>query len=148
MKDWELARNHFALNFCHCFGFGSDAVRTWFGRGSHVVRMWFGCGSGVGRMWFGRVFGSGADSLAEVKGKWFPARELGFLKTGNHQIHPNSSAESCHRRAESDSHENGPCFFFFYCLCNFQGKDPEFRKGPRFHEPPVNQYVLVCWNYS
>ena len=44
-----------------------------FGRGADVVRMWFGCGSGVGRMWFGLVFGSGADSLAEVKGKWFPA---------------------------------------------------------------------------
>ena len=24
-------------------------------------------------MWLGHVFGSGADSLAEVKGKWFPA---------------------------------------------------------------------------
>ena len=48
-------------------------VRTWFGCGSDVVRMWFGRGSDVVRTWFGRVFGSGADSLAEVKGKWFPA---------------------------------------------------------------------------
>ena len=55
------------------FGCGSDVLRTWFRCGSDVVRMWFGCGSGVGRMWFGRVFGSGADSLAEVKGRWFPA---------------------------------------------------------------------------
>ena len=55
------------------FGRGSDAVRTWFGCGSDVVRTWFGCGSDVVRTWFGRVFGSGADSLAEVKGKWFPA---------------------------------------------------------------------------
>ena len=35
--------------------------------------MRFGRGSDVVRMWFGRVFGSGADSLAKVKGKWFPA---------------------------------------------------------------------------
>ena len=35
----------------------------WFGRGSDVVRMW------VGRSWLGCVFGSGADSLAEVKGE-------------------------------------------------------------------------------
>ena len=55
------------------FGRGSDVVRMWFGRGSDVVQMCFRCGSGVGRMWFGRVFGSGADSLAEAKGKWFPA---------------------------------------------------------------------------
>ena len=46
----------------------------WFGRGSAVAQTWFGRGSDVGRMWFGRVSGSGADSLAEVKGKWFPAR--------------------------------------------------------------------------
>ena len=38
--------------------------------------MRFGRGSDVVRTWFGRVFGSGADSLAEVKGKWFPASEL------------------------------------------------------------------------
>ena len=35
----------------------------WFGGGSDVVWMWFG----------GGVFGSGADNLAQVKGKWFPA---------------------------------------------------------------------------
>ena len=29
----------------------------------------------MGRRWLGRVFGSGADSLAEVKGKWFPANQ-------------------------------------------------------------------------
>ena len=45
----------------------------WFGRGSDVVRTWFGRGSDVVQMWFGHVFGSGADSLAEVKGKWFAA---------------------------------------------------------------------------
>ena len=39
------ARNHFSLNFCHCFGCGSDVVRTWFGCGSDVVRMCFGRGS-------------------------------------------------------------------------------------------------------
>ena len=50
---------HFSLHFSHCFGCGSDSLRTWFGRGSDVVRT---C-----------VFGCGADSLAEVKGKWFPA---------------------------------------------------------------------------
>ena len=64
--SWGLgvfARNHFSLNFCHVV---SDVVRTWFGCGSDVVRMWFGC-----------VFGSGADSLAEVKGKWFPAGVFG-----------------------------------------------------------------------
>ena len=44
-----------------------------FGCGSDVVRMWFGCGSDVVRMWLGRVCGSGADNLAGVKGKWFPA---------------------------------------------------------------------------
>ena len=38
----------------------------WFGRGSDVVRMCF-------RRWLGCVFGSGADGLAEAKGKWFPA---------------------------------------------------------------------------
>ena len=52
-----------------------DAVRMWFGCGLDAVRMWFGCGSDVVRtcfrMWLGRVFGSGADGLAEVKGKWF-----------------------------------------------------------------------------
>ena len=52
------------------FGCGSDVVWTWFGCGSDVVRMWFGCGS---ERWLRRVFGSGADILAEVKGKWFPA---------------------------------------------------------------------------
>ena len=51
----------------------SDAVRMWFGRGSDVVRTWFGRGSDVVRTWFGRVFSSGADRLAEVEGKWFPA---------------------------------------------------------------------------
>ena len=51
----------------------SDSGRMRFGCGSDVVRTWFGRGSDVVRMWFGRVFGSGADSLAEVKGKWFPA---------------------------------------------------------------------------
>ena len=45
----------------------------WFGRGSDVVRTWFGRGSDVGRRWLGRVFGSGTDTLAEAKGKWFPA---------------------------------------------------------------------------
>ena len=29
----------------------------------------------MGRRWLGCVFGSGADSLAEVKGKWFPAAQ-------------------------------------------------------------------------
>ena len=48
-------------------------VRMWFGCGSDAVRTWFGCGSDVVRTWFGSVFGSGADSLAEVKGKWLPA---------------------------------------------------------------------------
>ena len=42
--------------------------------------MWFGCGSDVVRtcfrMWLGRVFGSGADSLAEVKGKCFQQGHL------------------------------------------------------------------------
>ena len=38
--------------------------------------MWFGRGSDVGRRWLGRVFGSGADSLAEVK------RESGFQHLG------------------------------------------------------------------
>ena len=33
----------------------------------------FGRGSDVGWRWLGRVFGSGADSVAEVWGKWFPA---------------------------------------------------------------------------
>ena len=42
--------------------------------------MWFGCGSDVGRRWLGRVFGSGADSLAEVKGKWLPAVHIFVLK--------------------------------------------------------------------
>ena len=51
----------------------SDVVRMRFGCGSGVVRMWFRRGSEVARRWLGRVFGSGADSLAEVKGKWFPA---------------------------------------------------------------------------
>ena len=37
-----------------------------------MVRTWFGCGLDVGRRWLGRVFGSGADSLAEV------TRESGF----------------------------------------------------------------------
>ena len=38
------------------------------------VRMRFGCGSdAVVRRWLGRVFGSGADSLAEVQRKWFAA---------------------------------------------------------------------------
>ena len=54
------ARNHFSLNFCHCFGCGSnaawicgsDVVRTWFGRGSDV-------GSDVVRTRLGRFFGSG-----------------------------------------------------------------------------------------
>ena len=49
---------------------GSEVVRTWFGRGSDVVRMWVG-----------RVLRSGADSLAELKGKWFPAK-LCILKQG------------------------------------------------------------------
>ena len=53
------ARNHFSLKLCHCFGCGSDAVRMWFGCGSDVVRTCF-------RRWLGRVFGSGADGLAEV----------------------------------------------------------------------------------
>ena len=44
----------------------------WLGCGSDVARMWFGCGSDVVGTWLGRVFGSGRDSLAEVKGKWFP----------------------------------------------------------------------------
>ena len=52
----------------------------WFRRGSDVVRTWFGCGSDVVRTWFGRVFGrvfgSGSDSLEEVKGKWFPAARM------------------------------------------------------------------------
>ena len=51
----------------------SDVVRVWFGRGSHVVRMWFGCDLDVGQRWLRRVFGYSADSLAQVKGKWFPA---------------------------------------------------------------------------
>ena len=57
----------------------SDSVRMRFGCGSDAVRTWFGCGLDVVRTWFGRVFGSGADSLAEVKGKWFPAKALIFL---------------------------------------------------------------------
>ena len=65
------------------FGCGSDAVRKRFGSGSDVVRMWFGCGSDVFsdvvRMWLRHVFGSGADSLAEVKGKWFPAGSLKMI---------------------------------------------------------------------
>ena len=40
--------------------------------------MWPGCGSDVfsdvARMWLGRVFGCDRKSLAEVKGKRFPAR--------------------------------------------------------------------------
>ena len=43
-----------------------------FGRVSDLVRTWFGRGSEVACRWLGRVFGSGADGLAEVKGKWFP----------------------------------------------------------------------------
>ena len=38
-----------------------------------MVRTWFGCVSDVVRRWLGCVFGPDADSLAEVKGKWFPA---------------------------------------------------------------------------
>ena len=57
------------------FGCGSDAVRMWFRRGSDVVRTWFGRGLDVGRRWLGRVCEAGADSLAEVKGKWFPANK-------------------------------------------------------------------------
>ena len=52
------------------FGRGSDMVWTRFGRGSDVARTW------LGRV-FGRVFGSGANRLAEVKGKWFPAASAG-----------------------------------------------------------------------
>ena len=44
-----------------------------FGCGSDVVQMWFERGSDVGRRWLGRVFGSGAASLAEDKGRWLPA---------------------------------------------------------------------------
>ena len=51
-----IARNLFSLNFRQ-----------------DVVRMWFGCGSDVARMWLGRVFRCGRKSLAEVKGKRFPA---------------------------------------------------------------------------
>ena len=57
-------------------GCGSDVVRMWFRCGSDVVRTWFGRGLEVGRIWLGCVFGSGADSLAEVKGKWFAARRV------------------------------------------------------------------------
>ena len=35
--------------------------------------MWLGCGSDIARMSLGRVFGCGRKSLAEVKGKGFPA---------------------------------------------------------------------------
>ena len=52
----------------------------WFGRGSDVVWTWLGHGSDVGRRWLGRVFRSGADSLAEVKGKWFPAGFSSFSR--------------------------------------------------------------------
>ena len=40
--------------------------------------MWFGRSSEVFRRWLGRAFRSGADSLAEVKGKWFPAFRADF----------------------------------------------------------------------
>ena len=52
-------------------GCGSNEVRMRFGCG----RIGFGCGSDAIRTWLRRVFGSGADGLAEVKGKWLPADE-------------------------------------------------------------------------
>ena len=58
----QTVENHFSLNFCHCFGCGSDAVRMWLGRGSDVVRTWFGCGSEVVRMWAG----GGSDVFSDL----------------------------------------------------------------------------------
>ena len=56
----------FPLTSTRC---GSDVVRMWFGTWFGRFRTWFD----VVRSVFGRVFGSGSDSLEEVKGKWFPA---------------------------------------------------------------------------
>ena len=69
------SRNHFSLNFCHCFGCGSDVARMWFGRGLDMVRMWFGCGSDVVRMWVG----CGSDVFLDlVQTAWQKLRESGF----------------------------------------------------------------------
>ena len=57
-------------------GCGSDVVRMWLGHGSDVAWMWLGCGSDV----VGRVFGCGRQSLAEVKGKRFPASQQNHQK--------------------------------------------------------------------
>ena len=51
--------------------------------GSDAVRMRLGCGSDVGWMWLGRVFGSDVDSLAEVKGTWFPVFNYTYTYTLN-----------------------------------------------------------------
>ena len=69
------ARNHFSLNFCQCFGCGSDVARTWFGCGSDVVRMWFGRGLDVVRI----CFGCGSDVFSDlVQTVWQNLRESGF----------------------------------------------------------------------
>ena len=34
-----VARNHFSLDLCHCFGCGLGVVWMWFGRGSDAARM-------------------------------------------------------------------------------------------------------------
>ena len=56
------------------------------GRGSDVVRRWFGGGSDVFRI--------GADSLAEVKGKWFPAMSpSAILVMRSHMMAPEQPAK-------------------------------------------------------
>ena len=74
--DVKFARNLFSLNFRQNFGCGSDMAQLWLGCGSDMAQLWLGCGSDMARMWLGRVFGCDRKSLAEVKGKRFPAVKL------------------------------------------------------------------------
>ena len=57
--------------------------------------MWLRCGLDVGRRWLGRVFGSGADGLAEVKEKWCPASGREILEVQGVPEAPGKSDNLC-----------------------------------------------------
>ena len=53
-----------------------DPVRMWFRCGSDVAQMWLGFGLDLASTCLQRVFGCGADSLVEAKGKKGSSCEL------------------------------------------------------------------------
>ena len=77
-----------------------DVARMWLGCGSDVARTWLGCGLDVARVSLGRVSRCGSKSLAEVKGKRFPADRKLAIANLRSKI---ASDCDCDRLVHSDS---------------------------------------------